>query len=83
MQIEKLPLSKELRALFDPETQRRLALSGGDDYELCFTAPADSAPVLSGLLVTNIGSVTDGESLLCHLDGRVVPYEDSGYRHFQ
>ncbi len=83
LQIDKLPLSKELCAIFDPETQRRLALSGGDDYELCFTAPADSAPVLSGLLVTNIGSVTDDESLVCHLDGQVVSFEDNGYRHFQ
>lgn len=83
LQIEKLPLSTELRAMSDPETQRRFALSGGDDYELCFTAPADSAPVLNGLPVTNIGFVTDDESLVCHLDGQVVSFEDSGYRHFQ
>jgi thiamine-monophosphate kinase len=83
LQIEKLPLSTELRAMFDPETQRRFALSGGDDYELCFTAPVDSAPVLDGLPVTNIGFVTDDESLVCHLDGQVVSFEDSGYRHFQ
>jgi len=82
LQIEKLPLSKELRQLFDPEAQRRFALSGGDDYELCFTAPAGKAPVLSGLPVTRIGSIAEGESLICHLDGQVVPFEDSGYRHF-
>ncbi len=83
LQIEKLPLSTELCAVFDAETQRRFALSGGDDYELCFTAPADSAPVLSGLRVTNIGFVTGDETLICHLDGQVVSFEDSGYRHFQ
>ncbi len=82
LQIEKLPLSKQLGELFDLEAQRRFALTGGDDYELCFTAPAGSAPKLSGLLVTDIGTVTDDEVLVCHLDGQVVPFEDSGYRHF-
>ena len=36
--LEKLPLSAALREGFDADTQRRLALTGGDDYELCFTA---------------------------------------------
>ncbi len=83
MQIEKLPLSKQLGELFDLDGQRSFALSGGDAYELCFTAPAGSAPKLSGLPVTDIGTVTDDEVLVCHLDGQVVPFEDSGYRHFQ
>jgi thiamine-monophosphate kinase len=83
LQLEKLPLSQELCTFFDPEAQRRFALSGGDDYELCFTAAAGSAPVLGEMRVTGIGSVTEDKSLVCHLDGQVVPYADSGYRHFQ
>ena len=83
LQIEKLPLSDELRALFDTDAQHRLALSGGDDYELCFTAPVGRAPDVSGVPVSPIGTVTNDESLVCHLDGQVVQFADSGFRHFR
>ena len=83
LQIADLPLSDELRALFDTDAQQRLALAGGDDYELCFTAPAGSAPELSGVRVSAIGTVTDDASLVCHLGGQVVQFEHSGYRHFR
>ncbi|MFN0315682.1 MAG: thiamine-phosphate kinase [Burkholderiales bacterium] len=35
---ERVPLSNALRSHCDTERQQRYALSGGDDYELCFTA---------------------------------------------
>ena len=83
LNIEALPLSSELCAAFDIETQRRFALSGGDDYELCFTVAPDRSLPASDLLVTRIGTVVSGEQLTCHLDGALVPYADSGYLHFQ
>ncbi len=51
------------------------ALSGGDDYELCFTAPAP--PPDLGVPVTRIGQVVDGAGVT--VDGRPV---SGGYRHF-
>ena len=65
--IDRVPVSTELRASF-PERALELALTGGDDYELCFTAPADQEESLSsvakdcGLALTQIGRVvsTDG-----------------------
>lgn len=83
LDIETLPLSPELRESFDVETQRRFALSGGDDYELCFTAGPDSALPTTGTRVTRIGTVVAGDLLTCRLDGALVPYVDSGYLHFQ
>ena len=38
--FESLPLSEALRASVGDEAARRLALSGGDDYELCFAVPS-------------------------------------------
>ena len=79
----KLPLSEALQANFDSESQRRLALSGGDDYELCFTSASASLPDAGGLLVTAIGQVTSAGALVCHDENGVVEYADSGYLHFQ
>lgn len=83
LDIECLPLSTELRAQFDVDTQRQFALAGGDDYELCFTSAAKTVPSGDGFRVTKIGRVTTGDSLLCQLEGELVPYTDSGYRHFR
>ena len=81
--LEALPMSEELREQFDVETQRRLALSGGDDYELCFTAPAETVLPDGKTRATRIGSVVAGDELQCRLAGALVPYADSGYRHFK
>lgn len=39
LQVEQLPLSAPLRAWAPPGQAIELALTGGDDYELCFTLP--------------------------------------------
>ena len=83
LQLDLLPLSKELRALFDTDAQRRFALSGGDDYELCFTTSSVNVPAGIGFAVTRIGTVTEGGQLACLLDGELVPFADDGYRHFR
>lgn len=81
--LEMLPLSDALIAAFDSEAQRRFALAGGDDYELCFTAPADTLPDSGDLRVTAIGRIVAGDSIVCRDGGDIVKYTDSGYRHFQ
>lgn len=81
--IDKLPISAALGAAFPRQEQLRFALSGGDDYELCFTAPADAVVECGDLPVTAIGQVTDGDELRCRSGDRVVEYADSGYRHFK
>jgi thiamine-monophosphate kinase len=80
LDIESLPLSAALLAHFDVTESRNLALTGGDDYELCFTADAAAVREIEG--VTAIGRVTQGSGLICHLDGDVVHVDDCGYRHF-
>jgi thiamine-monophosphate kinase len=62
--LDSLPMSAALQALYPPEQAEQLALHGGDDYELCFcAAPADTqairaAAVRAGVPVTEIGELT-------------------------
>ena len=83
LELDKLPLSIALKASFAREQQRSFALSGGDDYELCFTSSEELPGELDGVAVTAIGKVTEGAEIVCYENGRVVPFEDNGYLHFQ
>lgn len=87
--IESLPLSASLRALWPPDRAVRAALSGGDDYELCLVVPPEAegqvAQVFAGVdtPVTRIGTVEAQPGLRC-MDGRGAPVslDSTGYRHF-
>jgi thiamine-monophosphate kinase len=79
--IDKLPLSESLRERFTPNEQQQLALCGGDDYELCFTAAREAVKDIPG--ITAVGSVRESTGLTCRRNGDIVEVDDSGYRHFQ
>lgn len=83
LQLDKVPLSLALKSCFDEEHQRAFALSGGDDYELCFTSAEDLPDEIDGVRVTAIGTVKSEPGIVCYDDGDIVAYVDSGYRHFQ
>ncbi|MFO0752240.1 MAG: thiamine-phosphate kinase [Thermodesulfovibrionales bacterium] len=77
--LDRVPLSDALRYAaevmeLDPFS---LAVSGGEDYELLFTAPADSVP---GAFC--IGEITGGERVVVGRDGRETPLKGEGYQHF-
>jgi thiamine-monophosphate kinase len=86
--FEALPVSEALRATLGDEGARRLALSGGDDYELCFTVPAANIAQLHAQLppaqwgYARIGSVRAGEGAHVLRDGTVMEFSHSGYQHF-
>jgi len=69
---------------------RHCLLSGGDDYELLFAAPASARPALTelstslGLPLHRIGQITGqaGVCLLREPDGTLAPAGASGYDHF-
>ena len=79
--VERVPLSDALQTRFGIADQRQLALTGGDDYELCFTM--FSAELPSDLTCTRIGEITTSGELQCRLEGAFVDFDSSGYRHFQ
>lgn len=72
---EALPLSPALASCLENNSRLRWALSGGDDYELCFTLPAGCAAPDG---CTRIGDVTEGEGVYTGLD---LDFE-AGYQHF-
>jgi len=77
---EKVPLSEAAQAAVQSEPDLiATVLTGGDDYELCFTAPADAVTGISG--ITSIGKVTDGRGVVCRHEGKIVDVDSSGYRH--
>jgi thiamine-monophosphate kinase len=85
-----LPISPELRGHVHQTLGRQCALSGGDDYELCFTAPAARhAGILSigarlGLPLTCVGKVVAGRGCIAHdAAGNPINLEASGYDHFR
>ncbi|MFI8616604.1 thiamine-phosphate kinase [Acidovorax sp. NPDC077693] len=75
--------------IFDAEILRRCTLSGGDDYELAFTAPpaqrnaVAAAAAASGTPVTRIGTVV-AEPGLRLVDGQGQPVENryASFDHF-
>ncbi len=84
-----LPLSPALSSLFDAPAARELALAGGDDYELCFSAPtARSGEVVATLArlgcgVTCIGHVTDGDGVrVLDVQGNPLATARRGWEHF-
>ncbi len=84
-----VPRAASLRKLGNPELEKHCVLSGGDDYELLFTAAAERRGDLEGLSreigmpLARIGSITPGEPKLSVLDegGRPLPYR-GGFDHF-
>lgn len=89
VEMEALPLDDLLAAGLGQDGARILALTGGDDYELCFTVPADREPALGRVSggwpcrPTRIGTVAAGSGLEFTQDGRpVAPDLGSAWSHF-
>jgi thiamine-monophosphate kinase len=88
LNLDKVPLSKELVALAAGNALN-LALTGGDDYELCFTAKPDAEQKLTELAaaenirLTKIGIICDGAGVEClDSEGGRLAINQRGYSHF-
>jgi len=84
-----LPRSSALMALYDEASALQFALSGGDDYELCFSVPAqrvaDVQADLSriGCGVTRIGRIVEGTGVRVRgVDGEWLVTDRPGWEHF-
>jgi len=86
--VERVPLSAELLSTFPPQIALAHALGGGDDYELCFTAPPSRAEEIeraleaTGTTATRIGQLVAGQEVVCRRDGEPYTPQTLGYRHF-
>jgi thiamine-monophosphate kinase len=87
---EAVPLSAGGLPLRAHPSVQRCALSGGDDYELCFTAPASARRRIEAiadalaLRVTHIGRVEAGSAVaVLDASGREMHLEQGGFDHFR
>lgn len=87
--LECVPLCADLLQIKDQDKRYQLALSAGDDYELCFTAPRDKRDEVAALSarvnlpLTRIGEITDGNAIVWRTaSGSEYRLKDPGYRHF-
>lgn len=89
--VDALPASDALIAAFDPPTRRELQSAGGDDYELCFTAPktarlaVQEAMHACDVMATRIGGITAdaGDIHLRDAAGAEWSPSHTGYVHFE
>ena len=87
--LNEFPLSEAMQRHVDPQQALRWALSGGEDYELCFTVPElnrgtlDVALANLGARYTCIGQIMpESEGLQFVQDGEPVTFDWKGYDHF-
>lgn len=87
--VDNLPASAALLAAADAQTRRAFQLGGGDDYELCFTAPDAVAAALlgdlarSGCAATRIGRIVAEHGLRARDGaGNLVILPQAGWEHF-
>ncbi|MEM7221372.1 MAG: thiamine-phosphate kinase [Pseudomonadota bacterium] len=87
---DRLPLSAAARAAvaLEPESLSKI-LSGGDDYELLFTASPEQAKAISALAdelalpLTPIGEIAPGQGLtLLDSNGKSIELDRVGWSHF-
>ncbi|HET8818646.1 MAG TPA: thiamine-phosphate kinase [Xanthomonadaceae bacterium] len=89
IELDMLPASEMLRDTFDAKTRRVLQATGGDDYEICFTAAPGQRPAVVeasrriNVPVTRIGRISKGADVQA-LDADDRPWQPprTGYEHF-
>jgi thiamine-monophosphate kinase len=85
-----LPRSSALLDRFDDVSPRDFALSGGDDYELCFTVPPQRVAAVQadlarlGCGATRIGRIVEGQGVKVRdADGQWLEPAQQGWDHFR
>ena len=89
--LGRLPTSATLHQHFPLEAERwRLQLAGGDDYELCFTAPVtealaiEQAMAAGDTVVTAVGRIVTGHEIIFRTpEGEAYSLPSVGYDHFR
>ena len=86
--VDALPASNAMRAAFDGDARRTLQAAGGDDYELCFTAPMEAHEAIlqaAGSIdvsVSRIGRVVEGSGVAAHASDGAAWSAPLGWQHF-
>jgi thiamine-monophosphate kinase len=90
VEYSRVPCAPSVVSIKGHDPIRRAILGGGDDYELCFTAPRDRARELEklsgelGVGLTCIGRTEEGHGVaVSNEDGTPMPIEAAGFDHFR
>jgi thiamine-monophosphate kinase len=77
--INNIPISSELKRVASGLriSPVKLALSGGEDYEMLFTAPSSKK-----VNAIYIGDITESERVIVYPSGRKRAFSAEGYQHF-
>ncbi|MFH1816507.1 MAG: thiamine-phosphate kinase [Pseudomonadota bacterium] len=89
LEFSALPTLPVVQAYLHEAVARECVLAGGDDYELCFTAPASrrdavrAAAASAGVAVTRIGHIHAEPGLtVIDANGQPLHVDKTGYDHF-
>lgn len=89
LQLDKVPVSNPLIELLSRNTAQQLALSAGDDYEICFTVSPEQEKKLPGIFeklelnYSRIGEMKCGTGVsVLGENGTQISNHSSGYQHF-
>jgi thiamine-monophosphate kinase len=90
IRMDEINCSASLKSCLSDSAAVRCLLAGGDDYELCFTAPPSKRKKIAALAqelnipLTRIGEIGEGEGLVV-LDagGNPLTLQVKGYDHFR
>jgi thiamine-monophosphate kinase len=87
--VPHVPLSDAARAAVEADPALiETVLTGGDDYEILMTLPAErlaafrSAAAEGGVAVSEIGRVVSGKGARFMRDGKVLQFARPSYSHF-
>lgn len=85
-----LPISKTMEKYCGSDVGGKAVLSGGDDYELCFTASPEKSDEIGaigeklGLRLAKVGKIAGGAGLVVlDSEGRELKLGERGYAHFR
>lgn len=87
--LEHIPGLEELTVDVGEQRALSLALTGGDDYELCFTVPRERQAQLAerartwSCECTRIGEISGADGIRLLKNGREVSPPPAGFEHFQ
>jgi len=83
IEADSVPIDPALGAHFSPDECLDLALNGGEDFELLFTADEKKISARDIAGITRIGIITsNAENITLKLGKRSLPLQPKGYRHF-
>ena len=91
VQGDSIPISELVSTLIKQTKHLKMShiISGGDDYELVFTAPPEYTKNINtlsknmGLKISKIGSIVEGKTIrIIDKIGHDLPLETEGYQHF-